>query len=166
MRQEWGLLSEEAAPRLARGSFLVALYAAYESGITELAQATRLAIGADLALEDIKGRHFLESARKYFDKVLGIPLCPNAGQWSTLGELSLLRHLFAHANGRIGGLSLKGQRVFAAMQRRGDATESWGSILLTKPYVERMLEVVDVSMRDLIERTKGSRPGVRAGTHP
>ena len=159
IRQEWGILSEEAAPRLARGSYVVALYAAYESGITELAASLQRRVGEGLALQDIRGGTFIDRARKYFDIVLQIPLCPDEAQWSTIVELALVRHASAHANGRVIGLSSKGKRILNAMQQRGDAREYWGSIAIEAPYLRRALQAVDTCMRDLIERTRAPRLG-------
>lgn len=158
-QQEWSALSEDAAPRIARGSYVVALYAAYESAVTELADKVRRRVGAELALEDIRGRSFTDRARIYFDKVLGIPLCPDAGRWSIVGEVTLVRHLFAHANGRVAALTPRGRRLVEAMQQRGDARKSFGSILLESRYLNRALDTVDESLRDLIERTKTPRLG-------
>jgi hypothetical protein len=157
MQQEWSALSEEAAPRLARGAYIVALHAAYEAGVAELAEKVRGRTGADLRLEDISGNTFLEQAKKYFDKVLRIPLCPSPGHWSVLGELAIVRHAFAHSNGRIASLGVRGRRVFEAMQQRGDARESWGAILIEARYARRALQIVDATLRDLAERTKPPR---------
>jgi hypothetical protein len=155
--QEWWILSEEAAPRLARGSYVVALYAAYQAGVIELADKVRTRVGAELALDDISGRTFDERARKYFDKVLRIPLCPDSGLWSTIIELSFVRHAFAHGNGRVVALKDNGKRIFAAMQQRGDAREAWGTILIEAQYTQRAYEAVNTMMRDLIKRTKTPR---------
>jgi hypothetical protein len=157
-RQAWEHLTEAVAPRLSRGAFVVTLYAAYESGVIELAESVRRRrVNAPLALADIAGRSFLDRSKKYFDQVLGIPLCPDQGHWSTLGELAQVRHMFAHANGRTNGLRKRSMGTLRTLVQRDEALEVWDSIVILKPYPHRALAAVSASLRDLIERTKTPR---------
>ena len=165
--QSWDHLTETIAPRLSRGAFVVTLCAMYESSVIELAESVRTRrVDERLGLADIAGHTFLERAKKYFDQVLGIPLCPEQGHWSTLCELAQVRHMFAHANGRTKGLSKRSLGVLRTLEQRGDASEVWNTVVVLKPYPERALGVVDAALRDLIARTKTPRlPATTAPTN-
>lgn len=157
-QQAWEHLTEAIAPRLSRGAFVVTLYAAYESGVSELAESVRRRrVNAPLGLADIAGRSFLDRSKKYFDRVLGIPLCPDPGHWSTLGELAQVRHMFAHANGRTSNLKKRSLGTLRSLEQRGEAEQVANTIVILKPYPQRALAAVNGSLRDLIERTKAPR---------
>ena len=163
--QVWHHVHSEIAPRLSRGAFIVMLYAAYEAAVVGLAKDMALRrLGTRLELSDIAGSTFLDRARKYFDHVLGITLCPRDGEWSTIGELARVRHLFAHANGRLQNLNKRSENMLRTLEERGDAAQSAGSLIILAPYAHRALGAVDASLRSLIERTK--MPRLAAGTTP
>jgi hypothetical protein len=154
-QQVWDHLSEAVAPSLSRGAFVIALYAAYESGVREIASdVARHLSEAPLALDDIRGRDFLTRTKTYFERVLRIPLTTNDGDWSTIHDLAKVRNLYAHANGHLAHATKRGLRIFEALERRGDASETWRVAVLDARYVRRAYDVVNRTLRDLLERTR------------
>jgi hypothetical protein len=156
--QVWHHVYSEIAPRLSRGAYIVMLYAAYESAVVELADMVgRRRVNTALKLSDIAAPTFLKRGKKYFDHVLGIPLCPDDGEWSTLGELARVRNLFAHANGRLPKLDERTENMLRTLEQRGEAEFSTGSLIILAPYAQRTLIAVTSSLNSLIARTKTPR---------
>lgn len=154
-RQMWDHLSEAVAPSLSRGAFVIALYAAYESAVREIArQVARRLPETPLDLDDIRARDFLTQAKLYYSRVLGIPVCPSDGDWAAIHDLAHVRHLFAHSNGHLAHVTRRGRRTFMALEQRGDATEAWQVAVLDPRYPRRALAVVTRSLGDLLDRTK------------
>jgi hypothetical protein len=159
--QLWRHLYSEVAPRLSRGAFVVMLSAAYESAVNELADKVARRKKEQLMLADIRGHSFLERGRKYFDHVLGIPLCPDPGQWSMLTELAKVRHLFAHANGRLLTPNESNEGLVRTLEQRGDAVYS-DSLIILPPYARRTLDSVEQALVGLVDRTRPPRAGQQA----
>ena len=87
-------------PRFFRGPFLVALYAVYESAVTEIAQLMQKKMQQGISIKDLRGG-FLERAKKYYGYILKFDLCTEEKVWQRINMLAELRNAFAHVNGRI-----------------------------------------------------------------
>lgn len=95
------LLVEEVLPRFFRGPYLIALWALFESGMIELADYLAQRKQLPLKLRDIRGRDPIEQWNNYFTHVASFPLGVAAPTWAKLDELRQVRHVLAHANGRL-----------------------------------------------------------------
>ena len=95
------LLVEEVLPRFFRGPYLIALWALFESGMIELADYLAQRKQLPLKLRDVRGRDPVEQWNKYFTHVASFPLGVAESTWENLDELRQVRHILAHANGRL-----------------------------------------------------------------
>ena len=89
-----------------RGTFLVSLYAVYESVVIEIADLIRDKQSQQIKIDDLRGK-FLEKAKKYYKHILQFDLYSNEKAWQQIKMLSELRNAFAHANGRMDRLKPK-----------------------------------------------------------
>jgi len=87
-------------PKVFPWTFLVALYAVYESAVTEIARLIQVGQSQYISLNDIKGE-FLDRAKKYYKHILQFELYSKEKEWPRIKMLSELRNAFAHANGRL-----------------------------------------------------------------
>ena len=107
--QEYDERIEFLLPRFFRGPFLVALYAVYESAVTEVAQLMQQSLSQGISLKDLKG-DFLERVKKYYKHILNFNLCTEDKEWQGINILTELRNAFAHVNGRMEMLKEKSRR--------------------------------------------------------
>ena len=152
--QELYEVVENVLPRFLRGPFLVTLWALYESAVTEIANYLRQQQNQALKLQDIRG-DFLDRARKYFDHVLGFPLCTDTRTWERLRMLMILRNALAHANGRVEAVSEQAREKIRNWTRMGVgvAIEN-GNLLFTEAFVRETYALVRESLAGLIERVR------------
>lgn len=97
-------LTEELFPRLLRGSYLVALWAAYESKVTDMADYAKSEYKQPFGLDELRGGDFLAQAEKFYDRVLGLSLFSNREDRKRIEILKGIRNAIAHDNGHINGL--------------------------------------------------------------
>jgi hypothetical protein len=100
-REEVDLLVEEILPRFFRGPYLIALWALFESGIIEVADYLATTKQLSLRLRDFRGRDPKDQWNKYYTHIAGYPLGFSDFAWARLEELRQVRHVLAHANGRL-----------------------------------------------------------------
>ena len=110
-------------PRFFRGTFLVVLYAAYESIVTEIARLIQVKQSQKIAINHLKGG-FLERAKKYYKHILKFDLYSEEKVWQQVKMLSTLRNAFAHANGRLDMLNEKSKKEMKkwGKEKRGIST--------------------------------------------
>ena len=141
-------------PRFFRGTFLVVLYAAYESIVTEIARLIQDKQSQKKKINDLKG-DFSERAKKYYKHILKFDLYSKEKVWQQVKMLSTLRNAFAHANGRLDMLNEKTRNSIQnwAQQKRGISTDD-GYIICEANTVADIFGAVRDSLEDLIERYK------------
>ena len=141
-------------PRFFRGTFLVVLYAAYESIVTEIARLIQDKQSQKKKINDLKG-DFLERAKKYYKHILKFDLYSDEKVWQQVRMLSILRNAFAHANGRLDMLNERTRNSIQnwAQQKRGISTDD-GYIICEANIVADIFSAVRGSLEDLIERYK------------
>lgn len=66
-------MADYVLPRFLRGPLLIALWASYESGVGEVAEKLKDAMGEQRSLDGMKGG-FLDRAKGYLEDVLGLAL--------------------------------------------------------------------------------------------
>ncbi len=141
-------------PRFFRGTFLVVLYAAYESIVTEIARLIQVKQSQKIAINHLKGG-FLERAKKYYKHILKFDLYSEEKVWQQVKMLSTLRNAFAHANGRLDMLNEKSKKEMKKWrkEKRGISTY-YGYIICEANIVSDIFSAVRDSLEDLIERYK------------
>ena len=141
-------------PRFFRGPFLVALYAVYESIVTEISHLIQINQSQKIAIKDLKG-DFLERAKKYYKHILKFELYSEEKVWQKIKILSELRNAFAHANGRLDMLNEKPREKIKkwAQQNIGISTDSY-YVICEENIVAEIFGAVRGSLEDLIERYK------------
>ena len=151
---EFNYLIETLLPRFFRGSFLVAFYAVYESGVIEIARLIQRKQSQSISMDDLKG-DFLNRAKKYFKHVLNFDLYVKDNEWEKVNILSELRNAFAHANGRMEMLKQKSRENITnwERQKKGIITDS-GFIVCDAKIVSDIYQVVGSSLEDLVDRYK------------
>lgn len=144
----------DSLPIFFRGTFLVALYAAYESIVTEIGRLIQAKQSHKIKINDLKG-DFLERAKKYYKHILKFDLYSDEKVWQQVKMLSTLRNAFAHANGRLDMLNEKSKKKIQKWkkEKRGISTY-YGYIICEANIVADIFGAVRNSLEDLIERYK------------
>ena len=144
----------DTLPIFFRGTFLVALYAAYESIVTEIARLIQVKQSQKIKLNDLRGG-FLERAKKYYKHILKFDLYSEEKAWEQVRRLSILRNAFAHANGRLDMVNERSRKIIQkwAQKNLGISTY-YGYIICEVNIVADMYSAVRSSLEDLIERYK------------
>ena len=150
-------------PRFFRGPFLVSLYALYESVVTEIADLIHTKQPRLKRFSSFRSREklsFLKRARKYYDEILGLELCPDETTWYRLTVLSELRNAVAHANGRVEMLRPEKRSVVQSLVHSiPDIDIHSGYITFGKAFVSDTAYIVISDLRRLIDNNReGCRP--------
>ena len=141
-------------PRIYRGPFLVALYAVYESIVTEIARLIQGKQSQRIGINDLKGG-FLERAKKYYKCLLQFDLYSEEKVWQDVKMLFEIRNVFAHANGRLDMLNEKSRENMIIWEKQKLGISTWsGYIMCDKKLVARLFSEVRGSLEDLINRYK------------
>jgi hypothetical protein len=141
-------------PRLYRGSFLIALYAVYESAVTEIARLIQNKKSQKIAINDIKG-DFLERAKKYFKHILTFDLYSEEKAWHKITMLSLLRDVYAHANGRLEMVKEPSRKTIQKWEQQNLGISDYhGYVICEAKIVEDIFKTVRKSLEDLVTRYK------------
>ena len=141
-------------PRIFRGTFLVALYAVYESAVTEIADLVQKKQSEQISINDLRG-NFLERAKKYYRHILKFDLYTKENIWYRLKMLSELRNAFAHTNGRLEMLSERPRKIIQKwVRQRIGVTTCRGYIVCEASFVSDLFVVVRDSLEDLMARYK------------
>ena len=130
----------------------MALYAVYESAVTEIAQLMQQSLSQGISIKDLKG-DFLERAKKYYSHILKFDLYTEGKAWQRVKMLAELRNAFAHVNGRMEMLNEKSRKIINNWegQKAGITTYS-GYIVCDAKIVAEVFQTVRVSLEDLLAR--------------
>ncbi len=144
----------DSLPRFFRGPFLVALYAVYESIVTEIARLIQVKQSQQININDLRG-DFLKRAKRYYKHTLKFDLYSDEKVWQQVRMLSILRNVFAHANGRLDMLNERSRTIIQnrAQQNLGISTYD-GYVICEANIVADIFSAVRDSLEDLIERYK------------
>ena len=141
-------------PRFFRGPFLVALYAVYESAVTEIARLIQGKKNQKITINDIKG-DFLERAKKYYKYILAFDLYTEQKEWHSIKILSELRNAFAHANGRLEMLNKKSRETIQKLEKQNLGISTYcGYVICEASTVEDIFNIVRASLEGLVARYK------------
>lgn len=158
---EWHLAWQECdqkveflLPRFFWGSFIVTLYAVYETGVTEIAKLIQKTKKEEIGINDLR-YDFLERAKKYYKSILKFELCTDENTWQRIKMLSTLRHAIAHANGRIDMLNASTKNKIKNWEKQNIGIDSYYDYLVIKSdFAKETLGKVSASLRELVERYK------------
>ena len=155
---EYGLLIQErdfqvdfVHPRVLRGPFLVTLFAAYESAVTEIARRIQESKGVRISLRDIRRNGFLSQSRKYYEGVLQFELSTSNERWERMRLLSKLRNAIAHANGRVETI---GVEKAEELMRWPGISKEMDCIIVSEVFLRETFGVVKDDLEDLVARYK------------
>jgi hypothetical protein len=103
-----------------------------------------------------KNKNFnLDGAKKYYKDTIDFPLYSDNIAWKRITMLSVIRHSFAQANGRIEILSSKTKdRIEAYEKRKIGISSEDGFIVIEKRFLRETFKLVNESLYDLVERYK------------
>lgn len=143
---------EFLVPKLFRSTFLVSLYAVYESAVIEIAEIIQKREAFPVSINDLKG-DFLKRARKYY-QIMGFQLSSDKA-WERIIMLSDLRNAIAHANGRIEMLKEKTRSKIEEWEKQNIGICSMhGFLFLEESFLRDTFNLVSDSLNDLIKRYK------------
>ncbi|MDP8205750.1 MAG: hypothetical protein P9L92_03720 [Candidatus Electryonea clarkiae] len=141
-------------PRFLNGSFLITLYAVYESAVTEIAKLIQKKMEQGISIGDLRG-NFVERSKKYYKHILKFELCKDIEYLSKITILSEIRHALAHTNGRIDMVRPRMQekiKGWAGSKIGIEIVE--GFIIVNSSYLEESFRCVKETLVDLVERYK------------
>lgn len=152
--QECDHYIEFLLPRYFRGPFIVALYAVYESAVTEIARLIQDKQHQQISIDDLRG-DFLKRAKKYYRHILRFELYLKEKEWHRVKMLSELRNAFAHVNGRLEMLNSKSRKIIENWERQNIGISTYhGYIVCEAKIVTDIFDVVRESLEDLVSRYK------------
>jgi len=121
---EWDLAIQECdhkveflLPRFFWGPFIVSLYAVIETSVIEIARLIQQSQKQGIAINDLRG-DFLERAKKYYKNVIKFELCSDTTIWQRIKILAEVRHVIAHANGRLDMLNENTRKRIEALEKQ------------------------------------------------
>lgn len=148
--------------KLALDSFIVMLYARVETGMGSLCNALRQdrqkQSGEKIILRysDLKARGYLDQAKLYMEKVLGVDLeLVNNAQWPEIIGLQTLRNAIVHEEGWLstkdGTLKKHIKRGFIELKQREDESGGHvsGRVKIKSEYVDYILQQVQKFFQDI-----------------
>lgn len=151
--RDYRLWVDEELPRLVINPFIVSVWALYESVLSDLAAILQEKRGKSLGLSDIKGKHMVQRADKYFTHVLQFPIDYSEDRKAKLNFLGAFRNAIAHSNGKMSGLK-QGLRTriengeFNGVSASGDRTR----VVLEVEYAQSAFDTVSEHLKLLFER--------------
>ena len=137
-------------PRILRGPFLVALFAVYETAVTEVASHIQKKSGGQISLDDIKG-DLLSRAKKYYKHVLQFELSSNKKSWERLTVLADLRNAIAHTNGRIDRIRVGTREKILKID---GVEDELGFVTVSGAFLRETFTLVKDDLEDLVARYK------------
>lgn len=150
------LLDDGITPRFLAASAHIAIWGAYESAVHEIATYYAKNRGISLRLSDLKGS-FVERAKRYFGSVLHFPLHPDGTDWPQLERLADLRHILAHANGRIQDVNDWAKAEKWISTTKGIQIVEDEYVVITFEFVRETYKFIEKLLFDLINRAPEDR---------
>lgn len=92
-------VTESLVPQFFFGAFVVALWAGFESAVTELAQYIRKRENVRLSIADLREPNTRKRLDLYLETITRQPIAATAQNARRIDDLQLVRNCLAHANG-------------------------------------------------------------------
>ncbi|MBA4390518.1 MAG: hypothetical protein C0399_06240 [Syntrophus sp. (in: bacteria)] len=153
-KHEYDNMMEFLLPRFFWGSFIVSLYAVYETAVTEIARLIQTNKAEIISMDDLRG-DFLERAKKYYKSILHFELCESDETWQRIRMLVELRNAIAHANGRLEMLKAGTQQKIKNWTKMGMGISLWSNyFLVSAEFSKETFFLVHSSLEHLVKRYK------------
>lgn len=153
--QKYHHLTEHVYPKALRGSFIVSLWATFESSITQIAKFIQTRKEIELKLSDLRSSNILDQFKKYFAHILNFDLMISDDSWRKLEEVYLIRNCFAHTNGRIDALKQHDRdRLFKVKSASSDICEMYDYVFLEKVFIQNSFNLVNTELGRIIEQVR------------
>lgn len=154
IKQEYDHEIEASLPRMIVNPFIVSAWSMYEASVSHLADLMREKRGAKLKLDDLRGGHFSDKAKKYFDHVLNFTFETPGYRKEDLTHLILVRNAIAHYNGRVVGIKDETTRKNIMDGRvNGVTVDGFREYLVINyAFAMRMKQAVERHLRDLMDQ--------------
>ena len=153
-RQEYEYKAEFLLPRFFWGSFIVHVYAVFEISIIEISRLIRKKLNINIDINELKG-DFPERAKKYFKNILNFELYSDNSAWQKIRTLADVRHVIAHANGRIDMLNDKSKKRIKSLERENKGISSYDDyVLIESHFAWETFMAVKSILEDLVKRYK------------
>lgn len=141
-------------PRVFSGSFLVALYAVFETSVTEIAKLLQTHRNILISINDLK-KDFPERSKNYFEAILQFSLCNDNNSWQRIKMLSELRNGIAHCNGRFEMINSSSQQKIRKWEKQKIGIEILNGYLVIKiDFARDTFNIVRKSIEELVARYK------------
>lgn len=152
--QNINAIVEDIFPRTFRNSFIVVLWATFESTIKEVANYLYKNSETKLKMSDIRG-NFLEQVEKYFGSVVNVPLKLSQEARLKLKILYTLRNVIVHGNGVFENLEQRTQNKLQEWEKQFGGFEiKSGKVILKKEYLKESYNFAKEIASELIKRVK------------
>lgn len=153
-RQECDHKVEFLLPRFFWGSFIISLYAVYETSVIEVANLLQKHQNQGISINDLKGE-FIPKSKKYYDKLLKFELCGDEKVWQRIKDFANVRHAIAHANGRIEMLTKENKNAITKLLKEKSGISTYHNYLIVdSSFAKESLQNVSLSLKSLVERYK------------
>jgi len=148
-------LTEGVSTRFLTGAVIMATWAIYEATVERMADYVRDAKKVSLKMNHLRGS-FLQRARRYHDDVLKFELHSTGADWQRLERLAELRHVLAHANGRLWDVPADDLRRMDPWLKNtpGLTIVDDEYLVVSLDFAREALEFVDGLLRDLVDRVR------------
>jgi len=154
-------------PLFLRNTFLVSLYAVYESTVTDVADMMKERQSQSLSMSDLRG-NLLEKALKYYNHILKFDLYVNEIDWNRIKMLLELRNAVAHSNSRIDMIKdNKKNKISAWESQKIGLSFRNGYIIIEEQLAESLFASVRSTLINLrVRYQKWKGPNLVEGIYP
>lgn len=160
--QEYWDRTDNILPRYFRGTFLIALWAVYESSVQEVADHHRVQKKLTRRMPK-RGGSFPKRARDYFDREIQEVLDLKSGRLDRIDDLYVIRNALAHANGQLRWVAPdKLQELEGVLAKHPQLLVDDRFIVPTTEFLHVAYSDIDGSLRSLVDRAKPERFRVAA----
>lgn len=152
--QEIHTMVDIVYPRTFRNSFIIQLWAAFESTMNEIAKHYYKNSKCKIKIWDIRG-NFIEKIDKYFDHIVSIPFKLTRNERKKLEILYLIRNALAHGNGVLDNLPDDRIKKLKEWEKELKIFEIYtGQLILKKEYLEDSYDFINTITSRFIKRIK------------
>lgn len=151
-------VAEDLVPRFFMGAFAVALAAAYEAAVTEVANYVRAKAGARLQIKDLREPSIHKKINLYLETVIGDSYALDSELKNRLDELNIVRNCIAHTNGNLanfkGASKLKNLQALAETGRGVSIQDNYlvVSEWFARQYLEHAANALNVLLNQVHDK--------------
>lgn len=133
------------------GAFVLALFAALEQSLSEIAKYVKDKEGSPLSLADLREQGTIKRLMLYLRTLLRQPISTSQDVLDDLRVLQLVRNVFAHTNGTLTGQSKdRVEELQRLAATRADLQVDGQSLVIYAQFLSRSLAVVDTYLNALL----------------